>query len=160
LNTTGLSINASINSSGRGVQIASTDSNRSLIIDEIGAGRTAKNLGVYGSSDMMGTLYVLTNALRNDDQEGAGLLLRNLDSSIQHLLDSRAEIGSRGSRLLTLSSRLDDQKLMFTKRLSEVEDADITELVTQLATHENSYQAALQAASRIIQPTLMDFLKV
>ena len=145
--------------SGRGIQIVNNDSTRSFTIEESG-GRTAKNLGIYGSSDMMGTLFVLTNALRNDDQEGAGLLLGHLDASIQHLLDSRAEIGSRGVRLDTLSSRQDDQKLTATKRLSEIEDADIAELVSQLATHESSYQAALAAAARIIQPTLMDFLKL
>lgn len=160
LNSTGLSVNATINSTGRGIQVANTDTNRSFIIEEVGTGRAAKNLGLYGSSDLMGTLLVLTNALRSDDQEGAGLLLRHLDSAIQHLLDSRAEIGSRGTRLQTLSSRLDDQTLTTTKRLSEVEDADITELVTQLATHQNSYQAALNAAARIIQPSLLDFLKL
>jgi flagellar hook-associated protein 3 FlgL len=158
-NNSGLNITASINSSGRGIQIVNNDSTRSFTIEESG-GRTAKNLGIYGSSDMMGTLFVLTNALRNDDQEGAGLLLGHLDASIQHLIDSRAEIGSRGARLNTLSSRQDDQKLTATKRLSEIEDSDIAELVSQLATHESSYQAALAAAAKIIQPTLMDFLKL
>ncbi|MBI5266143.1 MAG: flagellar hook-associated protein FlgL [candidate division Zixibacteria bacterium] len=157
-NSSGLSINASLNTTNRGIQVANTDSSRSFIIEESGTGRTAKNLGLYGSSDMMGTLYALTDALRSDDQEGSGLLLRNLDSAIQRLLDSRAEIGSRGNRLRTLSTRLDEQKLTVTRRLSEVEDADITELITQLATHENNYRAALGATGRIIQPTLMDFL--
>lgn len=159
-NNSGLDITASLNSSGRGIQIVNNDNTRSFTIEESGVGRTAKNLGIYGSTDMMGTLFVLTNALRNDDQEGAGLLLGHLDASIQHLLDSRADIGSRGARLQTLSSRQDDQKLTATKRLSEIEDADIAELVSQLATHESSYQAALAAAAKIIQPTLMDFLKL
>ena len=42
--------------------------------------------------------------------------------------------------------------------LSEVEDADLTELVTQLAMQETSYQSALIASSKIIQPSLLDFL--
>lgn len=158
-NNSGLNITASINSSGRGIQIVNNDNAKSFTIEESG-GRTAKNLGIYGSSDMIGTLYVLTNALRNNDQEGAGLQLGHLDTSIQHLLDSRAEVGSRGVRLNTLSSRQDDQKLLATKRLSEIEDADIAELMMQIATHESSYQAALAAAAKIIQPSLMDFLKL
>ena len=159
VNSSGLSVTAGLNASGRGIQIANNDPTRSFTIEESGAGRTARNLGLFGASDIMGTLFVLTNALRGDDQEGTGILLRNLDAGMQSLLDSRAEIGSRGLRLETLSSRLDDQKLTFTKRLSEVEDADITELITQLATHENNYRAALNATARIIQPSLMDFLR-
>jgi flagellar hook-associated protein 3 len=159
-NNSGLDITASINSAGTGIQIVSNDSTRSFTVEEVGSGRTAKDLGLYGSTDMMGTLFVLSNALRNDDQEGTGMLLGNLDSAIQQMLDARSEIGSRGQRLNTLSSRLDDQKLTVTQRLSEIEDADLTDLATQLATHETNYQAALAAAGKIIQPTLMDFLKI
>ena len=50
-------------------------------------------------------------------------------------------------------------ELNYTKLLSEVEDIDITEALTQLATHENNYQASLLAAAKIIQPSLVDFLR-
>jgi flagellar hook-associated protein 3 FlgL len=159
-NNSGLRITASMNSGGRGIQVVNNDTTRSFTIEELGTGRTAKDIGLYGSSDLVGTLFVLTNALRGDDQEGAGLLLGQIDNSIQHLIDSRADIGTRGKRLDTLSSRLDSQKLTATQRLSEIEDADIAELASQLATHEASYRAALAASARIIQPTLMDFLKL
>ena len=42
--------------------------------------------------------------------------------------------------------------------LSSVEDADLTKVLTDLASLETSYQAALTAAGKIIQPSLMDFL--
>ncbi len=159
-NNSGLRITASLNASGRGIQIVNNDTTKSFTVEESGNGRTAKDMGIYGSSDMMGTLFVLTNALRKDDQEGAGMLLGQVDNAIQHLIDSRAEIGTRGKRLETLSSRLDSQKLTSTQRLSEIEDADLAELASDLAAHEASYQAALISAAKIIQPTLMDFLKL
>jgi flagellar hook-associated protein 3 FlgL len=43
--------------------------------------------------------------------------------------------------------------------LSEEEDADMTKLITELATHENAYQAALLSAGKIIQPSLLDFMR-
>ncbi len=158
INSTGLNITASINESGRGIQIANNDSNMSFTIEDSGTGHSSKDLGVYGSSDMMGSLLSLVNALRDDDQEGAGLLLQNMDDSIQHLLNMRSTVGARTNRLESIDSRMTNQKLSFTKLLSDVEDADLTELATELATRENSYQAALLASAKLLQPSLLDFI--
>ncbi len=159
LNSSTLDITASINDDGTGIQIVNNDTTKSLTIEDVGAGRSAKTLGIYGSSDMMGSLLVLINALKGDDQEGCGILLENLDESIQQLLNTRGTTGSRAMRLENTRTRLVDQDVSFTKLLSNVEDADMTELITQLSTQENNYQAALMSASKIIQPTLLDFLK-
>jgi flagellar hook-associated protein 3 len=159
LNSSTLDVTASINDSGTGIQIANNDTTKSLTVEDVGAGRSAKTLGIYGSSDLMGSLLVLINALKSDDQEGCGILLENLDESIQQLLNTRGTTGSRAMRLESTRTRLVDQDVSFTKLLSDVEDADMTELITQLSTQENNYQAALMSASKIIQPTLLDFLK-
>jgi flagellar hook-associated protein 3 len=158
-NNSGLNITASINADGRGIQIVNNDPTKSLTIEDQSGGRTAKDLGIFGSGDMMGSMLVLINALRNDDQEGTGLLLKNLDEAIQHLLSFRAAVGARAVRLEDTQSRLLDLDLSFTKLLSEVEDADLTELVTDLATFENVYQASLLASANIMQMSLLNFLK-
>jgi flagellin-like hook-associated protein FlgL len=158
-NTSGLDITASINPDGRGIQVVNNDPTRSLTIEDTGNGSTAMDLGIYGSSDMMGSALALLNALKADIQEAVGTLLGNFESAIDQLLYERSSVGSRGIRLETTASRLVDQELTFTSRLSEVEDADITELATNLAVYENNYQAALLATARIIQPSLLDFLR-
>lgn len=159
INNSGLDVTATINGSGRGIHVVNNDTTKSFTIEEVNKGRAAKTIGLFGSSDIMGSLMVLTNALRNDDQEGTGLLLQNLDDSIQHLLNYRATVGARGIRLDTTDNRLQDIELSFTSMLSRVEDADITKLVTDLSVHENAYKAALLATSKIIQPSLLDFLR-
>jgi flagellin-like hook-associated protein FlgL len=159
INNSGLDVTASINSSGRGIQIENDDPNRSLTIEEEGSQRTARQMGIYGSSDMMGTLLVLINALMGNDQEGVGLLLQYLDEAITVGLDNRATVGAAAMRLEATDSRLVDLDLSYTRLLSEVEDADLTKVVSDLSTYENNYRAALQAASRIIQPSLLDFLQ-
>ncbi len=158
-NNSGLDITASINQSGRGIQIINNDPYRSLTIEDEGNGRTAKDLGVFGSSDMMGSLLVLMNALNADDAEGIGLLLGNLDDAMDHLLSQRATTGAKAQRLESTRSHLLDLELVILDQLSEVEDADISRLVTDLATFENSYQASLFASAGIIQPSLLEFLK-
>jgi len=158
INTSGLDITASINDAGTGIQVVNNDPDRTLTIEEVGDGRAAKDLGIFGASDVLGSMLVLINCLDNDDQEGTGLLLGALDDSLQHLLKYRGVTGARSIRLETTDSRLVDMDLNFTKLLSEVEDADMTKLVAELATYENNYQASLIASSKIIQPSLLNFL--
>ncbi len=158
LNNTGLDIEASINDAMTGIQIVPTVDNASLIIDEIGGGDTAHTLCIFGSPDIFGTLMLLEQALRNDDQSVVGQLIGNLDESIQDLLNHEAKVGTRVRRMESTQSRLDDMSYTYKSLLSDVEDADLTQLVTDLAMQETSYQAALIASSKIIQPTLLDFL--
>lgn len=159
INTSGLAITASINAGSTGVQIVNNDPNRSLTIEDGTDSRAAKEMGLFGSSDLMGTMIVLNNALKRNDQEGTGMLLKEIDQSILHVLGERSTVGSRGIRLETTASRHDQKELTYTERLSEVEDADLTTLITQLSAYENNYQAALNAAAKIIQPSLLDFLR-
>ena len=159
INNSGLNVTASINAAGSGIEIINNDPTRSLAIEEVSGGRTAKKLGLFGASDLIGTMMVLQNALENNDQEGSGLLLEHIDNALQHLLNQRATVGARGVRLESTDIRLINRDLGFTKLLSDVEDADLARLVIQLATYENNYQAALMASARIIQPTLLQFLR-
>lgn len=157
-NNSGLDITATLNPDSRGIQVVNNDETRSFTIEDMGVGRVAKDMGIFGSSDMVGSLFVLQNSLGNDHQEEVGLLLDNFDQVINHLLNTRAEVGTRGIRMETTMTRLVDQNLTFTERLAEIEDADLTKVITDLSTMENNYQAALLASAKIIQPTLLNFL--
>ena len=45
------------------------------------------------------------------------------------------------------------------ERLSKVEDTDLAEALISLRSDEAAYQAALGVTARVIQPTLIDFLR-
>jgi len=157
-NNCGFDITASINGAGTGIQVLPNSNAGTFKIEEVGNSRTAHDMDIFGSSDMLGSMMVLIDALRNDDREVVGQIIGNLEESHQQLLNQRASVGSKVIRLETTNSRLTDLEFNYTKLLSEVEDADLTQLVTDLAMQENSYQSALIAASKIIQPSLLDFL--
>ncbi len=158
INGSSLGVEASINDSATGIQVRNADTYRSLLIEDVGDGRAARSLGLYGSSDMSGTMLALVNALKDNDSEGVGMLLQSFDDAMTSSLEQRAWVGSTAMRLESTDSRLIDLSLSFTELLSEVEDGDMTELITRLATYETNYQAALAAAAKIIQPSLMNFL--
>lgn len=94
-----------------------------------------------------------------ETEEGIEESIGELDDSIGGILDSRAELGARMNRLELVGNRLADQKIVTTKTLSDNEDVDFAEAITNLITQESLHRAALSAGSRIIQPSLVDFLR-
>jgi len=158
INNCGLEVSASINDDQTGIQIVSSSTNESLKITDVGSGTAARDLGIYGSPDIMGSMLVLIDALENSDQEVIGQMIGNFEEAIQEVLSHLASVGAKVNRLDATDARLTDLDYEFITLLSNEEDADLTEVASDLAAQENSYQAALIASAKIIQPTLLQFL--
>lgn len=82
-----------------------------------------------------------------------------IESASDNLLSWQAEVGARTNQLELTNNRLLEVQANVQKLLSENEDADIPEVIMQLKMQENVYRAALDSGARIIQPTLLDFLR-
>ncbi len=82
-----------------------------------------------------------------------------LDVALDNSLSYRAQIGAKVNRLELTRSRLDDEILSLKKQLSQVEDVDLAEEITELKMQESVYRSALGVGARIMQPTLLDFLR-
>lgn len=86
-------------------------------------------------------------------------ILADLDTGMDNLLKQRALVGADAHRLELARTRLQDSIYQVTSLLSETEDADMAEVIMKLTTQEAAYRAALEAGARIIQPSLLDFLR-
>lgn len=86
-------------------------------------------------------------------------MLGIMDGHIDKLLNTRAEIGGKISRLELTISRLDADELNFTELMSKNEDVDFSEAYIKMSSMETIYQASLNASSKILQPTLLDFIR-
>lgn len=83
----------------------------------------------------------------------------SIDEQYNNLLAERATLGASVNRLELIKDRLDKQEVTITGLMSKNEDADIAEVITKLTTQESVHSAALGVGARIIQPTLLDFLR-
>ncbi|QZY54319.1 flagellar hook-associated protein FlgL [Crassaminicella profunda] len=86
-------------------------------------------------------------------------MLKDMDQNLNNVLAKLSEIGAKTNRLELDKNRLDDNILNFTALLSKTQDADMMETVMKFKTAENIYRASLSTGAKIIQPTLMDFLR-
>lgn len=159
INASGIDIEARVNDQHTGIQIFSKVQGRSLAIIEADSGRTAKDLGIFGSPDILGNMLVLQMSLENNNVEEIGLCLETFDGALDQVLIERAEVGARTRRADMASFRQLSFELQVTRQLSNVEDADFAKVITDLAIAEAAYQAALAAAARMIQPSLIQFLR-
>ena len=86
-------------------------------------------------------------------------LIRPLQDAQNHLLTKVAELGGRTRRLELLSARYEQDNINYEQMKSDAEDADIAEVIMKLRMAEAVMQASMSAGARIIQPSLMDFLR-
>jgi len=89
----------------------------------------------------------------------SGPRIGEIDAAMDRILSIRSEVGAKANRLELTKTRLEDADLNLTNLLSKIEDANMGETITQLKMQENVYRSSLGAGARIIQPTLMDFLR-
>lgn len=82
-----------------------------------------------------------------------------IQGSIDLVLKNRAEVGAKQNRVDMMSDRLALQKETLTKQKSNVEDVEYEEAITNLITQESIHRASLSVGGRIIQQTLVDFIR-
>ena len=88
-----------------------------------------------------------------------GESIGSIDEQMNKLLTTRADIGARQNRVELMNDRLLSQEVIATKQMSENEDVDMERAITEMITQESIHRAALSVGARIIQPSLVDFLR-
>ena len=76
----------------------------------------------------------------------------------EQISNAKADVGNRIQRLDLTKTRLTEQKTNFTSLKSQNEDIDLEEVVINYTSAQLVYNAALSAASKVIQQTLLDFI--
>ena len=85
--------------------------------------------------------------------------LQGIDTALDGLTTLRTDVGARLGRLQSAQTGLGSLEVALTQQLSGAEDADIARTATRYATLNTAYQAALNAAGRLLPTTLIDFLR-
>ena len=98
-------------------------------------------------------------ALYSDKGSNISAMLSTIDGQINNILRVRADVGARQNRLDLTADRQSDNEINFTNLMSVNEDADMAETIMNMKNEENVYKASLAGGARIIQPSLIDFLR-
>lgn len=85
--------------------------------------------------------------------------LQDVTDAINNILKVRAQVGAKQNRMDSAKSKNEDETNNMTTILSKTEDIDITQKTMEYATMQTVYMASLQTSARVIQPSLLDYLK-
>ncbi|YCI76895.1 flagellar hook-associated protein FlgL [Bacillus sp. R1-10] len=85
--------------------------------------------------------------------------LEGLDATINTFLGMQAQVGARQNRIELMTDRLKQQEVFATEILSKNEDVEIEKAIMDLTTQESVHSAALSIGAKIMQPSLLDFLR-
>ena len=111
------------------------------------------------SVNLFQTMRALKIGLKTNDKRVIQNSLDYLDDGLSQVNLARAELGSRISVLNTGLETI--QKLHVDSKIleSEIEDVDMFELVNNLNRTQNQLEASLATSSKLIQSSLLDFLR-
>lgn len=104
-------------------------------------------------------LQNLRIALLSGDVDGLRNTLERFDQLHARLIAIRSKVGSRVQGLQSMSQSVERHNITNAQLSSALEDADMAQVVSDLAKEETIFRSALASSQKLIQPTLLDFLK-
>lgn len=122
------------------------------------APNTKKAFG-EGDTSLFATLDQIADDIEAGKTDAVRVGLDKIKAHRSGMLDALSDSGTILNRVEALRSRAVDQTAALKNHRSEAESADLAETAVQVMTQKVAYEAALAATSRVIQPSLMDFLR-
>jgi len=134
----------------------------SLNATSLGMTNNQKSVSVVepgDSSQLISVFNQLISDLQSDNTSGISSALTRIDQQSDNINAIRAELGVKTNRVELTINRILDDIVNLGELLSKNEDADMAEVITNLKMEENVYNASLAGGAKVIQPSLVDFLR-
>lgn len=119
-------------------------------------------IAVNVTGDLFVPIFSTLIALRDQLDSGTAptdTVFNDFDNRLETMSDLRARAGAILNRVEQTADRLSQVQVSMTELLSKAEDLDMAEAIMTFSTQQAVYQASLGAAARVIQPSLLDFLR-
>lgn len=111
------------------------------------------------SENLFNTLEALRVGLMTNDVDQIRATLEPLDRISNRVITTRAQVGARTAGIDSAIANMGKKNVFNAELQSGIEDADVIQVVSDMAREESVLRASLQASNKLIQPTLLEFLK-
>ncbi|AZV45272.1 flagellar hook protein FlgL [Peribacillus asahii] len=106
-----------------------------------------------------GTIDQLMASLKSTDEADITNRLAELDEMINVFIKEQAKVGAKQNRIDLMTDRVGQQEVFAQKILSSNEDVDMEKVILDFTTQESIHTASLSVGAKVIQPSLLDFLR-
>jgi flagellar hook-associated protein 3 FlgL len=112
-----------------------------------------------GTTQLFTVLQDISASLRANDMTALSGDLANLDTAGDLLKSKLSDVGARYNRVTQMRESAENRLVTLKSQLSDVEDVDLPQTIMEMKLQETAYQAALATAAKVIQPSLLDYLR-
>ncbi len=176
INDSSAPVKAYVDPETRGLALEGTNAHQIRMEDGVGS-RVLADLGILKNGPATATtnwnpsarvsggsafdmVIRLRDALyRGDAETAGGQALAGIDLALDNFGSRLAEIGSRQERAELTWKRINEEIPDVTANLARESSLDFAAAATDLGMLEFAHKAALQTAAKVLQPTLLDFLR-
>ncbi|MBU0616146.1 MAG: hypothetical protein KKI02_00350 [Planctomycetes bacterium] len=163
--TTGNGITVTDNTVGGGT-LAIERLNLSPAIDGLGLDVAAVG-GVLTGTDVnpvkvdspFTALLELREALASDDSEGISAAGRRLTTSLDRMQETQGKLAAKAAMMLGRTDRIENERTAVRILQSDIRDVDMTEAIVRFQQVQTALQANLASASRVMNLSLLDYLR-
>jgi len=106
-----------------------------------------------------GPIDQLMASLKSTDEADITNRLAELDETINVFIKEQAKVGAKQNRIDLMTDRVGQQEVFAQKILSSNEDVDMEKVILDFTTQESIHTASLSVGAKVIQPSLLDFLR-
>ena len=114
--------------------------------------------GASGGVDILQVVADFSTALASNDRDAILASVTGLENSFNQVSSVVSDIGGRISRLNAAREDFSAYRLEVRSKISELEDADITALISDLKTNQVALEAALASAGKVFSINIFDYL--
>jgi flagellar hook-associated protein 3 FlgL len=111
-----------------------------------------------GAVDVFQRLADLRDALLADDTDAITASISTMSEMNDQINEALGMVGNRSTRLTQIAGTLNEFKAAMTEKMSSLEDANMAEVATDMATTSAAMSATIQAAASINNMSLIDYL--
>ncbi|MDR3645348.1 MAG: flagellar hook-associated protein FlgL [Clostridia bacterium] len=119
----------------------------------------AANMTATGCSDLFDTLGSAITKLQAGGTVDLTDELSDVQDEQDSVLTTDVGLGEKSNMLTFLGDKNQTDTLNQQSRLSELQDVDVTKAITEYQMRQMVYQASLSVGAKILQSSLIDFLK-
>lgn len=110
-------------------------------------------------SQMIEDLNDLITKMKAGDHEGVNKMIDIVRGHNDKVLSALGEVGAKTNRLKFIKERNKDSTLSVTEMMTKIENIDYAEAIIRFKSMENVYRASLSVGSKVVQPSLLDFIR-
>ncbi|TWW09419.1 hypothetical protein E3A20_14480, partial [Planctomyces bekefii] len=112
-----------------------------------------------GHFNMIHALEMLYDGMMTDNKDSIRKAMGELDHQLEKTTSSHATVGALWNTLENTGSRLNAEETSLRARLSKSQDADYYDATSEFKRTETVLQSTLMASTKLLQPSLFNFLQ-